>query len=96
VITGKFVVRDLHFGHFKLDTLPASMSPPSPTTGTPPLSSGESQTALAGNAWELDTKTMVACGYVVRVRVWDRTIRNSERRHNRNVDDKGFCLLEEV
>jgi hypothetical protein len=97
VITGKFVARDLHFGHFKLDTLPASMSPPSPTTGTPPVSSGESQTALAGNAWELDTSTMKPCGYVVRVRVWDRTIRHSALgHHNRNDDDKGFCLLEEV
>jgi len=97
VITGKFVARDLHFGHFKLDTLPASMSPPSPTTGTPPVSSGESQTALAGNAWKLDTSGMPPCGYVVRVQVWDRTIRHSALgHHNYNVDDKGFCLLEEV
>ncbi|KON26631.1 hypothetical protein AC480_05410 [miscellaneous Crenarchaeota group archaeon SMTZ1-55] len=96
-ITGKFVARDLHFGHFTLDTLPASMSPPSPTTGTPPVSSGNSQTAVAGNTWELNTATMKPCGYVVRVRVWDRTIRHSALgHHNYNVDDKGFCLLEEV
>jgi len=96
-ITGKFVARDLHFGHFKLDTLPASMSTPSPTTGTPPVSSGESQTALAGDAWKLDTSGMPPCGYVVRVRVWDRTIRHSAiGHHNYNVDDKGFCLIKEV
>jgi hypothetical protein len=96
-ITGTFVARDLHFGHFILDTLPASMTPPSPTTGTPPVSSGDYQTAVTGDAWKLDTATMVPCGYVVRVRVWDRTIRHSALgHHNSNVDDKGFCLLEEA
>lgn len=96
VITGKFVARDPYFGHFNLDTLPASMSPPSPTTGTPPVSSGESQTAVSGNAWELNTSSMQPCGYVVRVRVWDRTVRNSAiGHHNYKEDDKGFCLLEE-
>lgn len=100
-ITGKFIARDPHFGHFKLNTLPASMSPPSPTIsiGSPPvstgISTGESQTPMAGTPWILDTSTMIPCGYVIRVRVWDRTIRNSAiGHHNYNADDKGFCLLE--
>jgi hypothetical protein len=96
VITGKFVARDTYFGHFELDTLPLSMSPPKPTTGTPPASSGETQTAISGDAWELKTSSMKPCGYVVRVRVWDRTIRDSAiGHHNRTDDDKGFCILEE-
>ncbi len=96
-ITGTFVARDLHFGHFILDTLPASLSPPSPVTGTPPVSSGNNPTTVAGDAWKLDTSTMVPCGYVVRVRVWDRTIRHSALgHHNRADDDKGFCLLSET
>jgi len=94
-VSGKFIARDTYFGHFKLDTLPASMTPPSPTTGTPPVSAGEYQTSVTGDSWSLDTSSMVKCGYVVRVRVWDRTIRDSHPgNHNHNVDDKGFCLVE--
>jgi hypothetical protein len=98
VITGKFVARDPYFGYFVLDTLPISMVPTNPKTPDKNgVSSGDSQTALTGNTWELDTKNMKPCGYVVRVRVWDRTVRNSAiGHHNWNVDDKGFCLLEEV
>lgn len=43
----------------------------------------------------LDTEDMEPCGYVVRVRVWDRSIRGSSPgHHNYNTDEKGFCLLE--
>lgn len=95
-ITGKFVARDHHFGHFVLRTLPSSLSPNQPKTGIPPVSSGEYQTALSpGDAWKLDTAGMTPCGYVIDVRVWDRTIRNSHPgAHNYNRDDAGFCLLE--
>jgi len=97
-ITGTFVARDLHFGHFKLDTLPLSMSPPKPKTPTAAtgISQGNYQTSGLNDPWELDTTGMLPCGYVVRVRVWDRTVVNSSSgHHNSSRDDKGLCLLEE-
>ncbi|MGD1993786.1 MAG: hypothetical protein PVI59_11385 [Anaerolineae bacterium] len=94
VLTGHFAARDPHFGHFTLDTLPSTVdgvATPDPTTTT----ASTSQTALPpGDAWQLDTMDMKPCGYVVRVRVWDRTIRGSSPgHHNYNTDEKGFCLL---
>ncbi len=91
VIKGHFVARDAYFGNFSLDTTPNSLTPPDPTTAT----SIFSQTAVSpGDQWELNTTGMVPCGYVVRVHVWDRTIRDSKPgAHNKNSDDKGFCLL---
>ncbi len=95
VVTGHFVAREPggHFGAFALDTLPNSVSPPNPSTATPTTSE---TAASPGDSWSLDTKTMVPCGYVVRVRVWDRSIINSLPGlgyHNRSADDVGFCLL---
>ncbi len=93
VINGHFVARDIHFGHYDLVTLPASMSPNSPVP-----SSGNTQTAPApGNIWSLDTgdmaPDMAPCGYVVVVQAWDRSIVNSHpNSHNYNQDDVGFCL----
>ncbi len=87
-VTGTFVARDPNFGRFTLDTTPDSQSPPDPT---PP--SGTSQTPVAGSGWSLATGGMPVCGYVVTVRVWDRTIRHSTPNiHNFNKDDVGFCL----
>ncbi|MBV9789048.1 MAG: hypothetical protein JOZ51_12780, partial [Chloroflexi bacterium] len=89
-INGHFVARDLNFGHFSLDTLPNSLTPPNPTPA-----SGNVQTAPApvGDAWELATDEMVACGYVVVLHVWDRSIVGSvPGSHNYNEDDVGFCL----
>jgi len=96
-LTGRFVARDAHFGHFALDTLPDKVNgvtTPHPSTTT----WAYSQTATSpGDKWMLDTKTMKPCGYVVRVRVWDRTILGSSPgHHNSNADEKGFCLLEKV
>lgn len=92
VIQGHFVARDLHFGGFKLTTLPSSMAPNPPTTGTP----GTSQTgtfASGGDVWQLNTSGMKPCGYVVLLEVWDRTIVNSvPGQHNHNFFDVGFCL----
>lgn len=95
-INGKFVARDLHFGAFSLSTLPASLSPPNPTTGIPPVSSSTTQTSpTPGNDWNLKTNGMKQCGYVVLLTVWDRSIINSSPgSHNSNHDDVGFCLRE--
>ena len=93
VVKGHFVARDSHFGHYSLVTLPASMSPNSPSP-----SSGNTQTVpYPGNSWSLDTgdmaPDMTPCGYVVLLDAWDRSILNSvPGQHNHNRDDVGFCL----
>jgi len=89
-LTGKFVARDPNFGRFSLVTLPSSVSPPSPSP-----SSGTSQTSpTPGDVWTLSTTGMDPCGYVVKLHVWDRTIRNSgPGSHNYDTDDVGFCLI---
>ncbi|NTW49891.1 MAG: hypothetical protein HGB19_09225, partial [Chlorobiales bacterium] len=89
VVDGHFAARDIHFGHYNLVTLPASMSPNSPSP-----SSGNSQTAPApGDPWSLNTAGMKPCGYVVVLEAWDRSIVNSHpSSHNYNQDDVGFCL----
>ena len=100
-INGTFAARDDHFGHFRLDTLPHSMSPPKPNkmvSGSPLGSHGNDPTpSTDADGWQLDTNGMMPCGYVVRLRVWDRSIVGSRPdSHNRASDDKGFCLLEEA
>ena len=99
-ITGTFAARDPHFGHFKLDTLPKSMAAPTPNkivSGLPVGAYGNDPTpSSTEDHWQLDTSGMTPCGYLVRLRVWDRTIVGSRpASHNRISDDKGFCLLEE-
>jgi hypothetical protein len=90
-LTGRFVARDANFGKFILETLPASLSPPAPTTATPPTSP---TTVSPGDAWALASAGLTPCGYVVRVLVWDRAIVNSlPGIHNSNADDAGFCIL---
>jgi len=90
-INGHFVAQDLHFGAFSLSTLPTSLSPNQPTTAT----SYTSQTAAApGDAWQLDTTGMSACGYVVDLQAWDNTIVGSgPGGHNYNTKQLGFCLV---
>lgn len=89
VVNGRFVARDVNFGHYDLVTLPESMSPNSPAP-----SSGNVQTAPdPGDLWSLNTAGMAPCGYVVLLRAWDRSIVNSHPgSHNHNQDDVGFCL----
>lgn len=94
LIKGRFVARDKHFGVFSLATLPSSVSPNPPTT----LLSKTSQTATfaaGGTKWELATLGMQPCGYVVLLRIWDRSIIGSvPGSHNYNNYDVGFCLRE--
>lgn len=88
-VTGTFAAQDLHFGYYDLRVLPASMNPnpTSPSSGT---------TGTGGLSWSLDTSSpnpMPVCGYVVELRVWDRSIvGSSPGSHNSNSDDVGFCL----
>ncbi len=93
-IKGRFVARDAYFGGFTLSTLPSSMSPNAPTTATP-YTSQTATFAAGGDAWDLATKGMLPCGYVVLLQIWDRSILNSvPGQHNYNYYDVGFCLKE--
>lgn len=90
-LTGTYVATDLHFGHFDLYVRPLSMSP---NPVSPP--GGVSATPASGSNWTLDTSSpnqMKACGYVVALDVYDRTIVGSNPAwHNARTDDVGFCL----
>jgi hypothetical protein len=90
VLNGHFVARDDNFGSYNLYTEPFP-GPISPNGGTV-------QTAPApGDAWTLNTGTMKACGYVIRVDVADRSIVNSAwGAHNTASASAGFCLLDKV
>jgi hypothetical protein len=98
-ITGTFVANDPYFGHFIMDTLPLSMVPPPYKPKDDNTNSSEGILPEPSGTWTLDTSgppEMISCGYVVRIRVWDRAIRDSDSgKHNREHDDKGFCLIEE-
>jgi hypothetical protein len=89
LVQGSFVATDPFFGHFSLNTLPASLAPPDPThtpaSTTSPTTSG---------TWQLQTDgTWAQCGYVVQLWVYDRSIVNSVPWHkNVGYDDIGFCL----
>lgn len=91
VLTGKFTAYDPHFGRYSIAVLPSSMSPNATTPNA-----GITQTPISGSVWSLDTGSpkMKPCGYVIKLYVHDRTIRNSgPSGHNYKSDDVGFCLV---
>lgn len=87
-IAGTLAASDLHFGHFDLYTLPASLGPPNPSTAR-----ASSASAPDPATWTLATAGLTPCGYVIRLDVYDRTIVGSlPFSHNGRSDDTGFCL----
>ena len=69
----------------------------------PPFTGGSSSVTIsyaanslndlgAVGTWELDTTGMKACGYNIRIHVWDRTILSSGPNHWEAADIEGFCL----
>jgi hypothetical protein len=102
-ISGTYSATDQHFGVLRFSVLPAmggSFTSPSPLPAgtTMPLTrtyaGGVSTTGEAGN-WSLDTFGMPKCGYVVRLEVSDRTIRNSGFIGHHAHAVVGLCLREE-
>lgn len=74
ILVGSYAVSDQHFRHLALELDPAG-----PAAGTTPTISGPSTFPLAptngtSGMWELNTAIMAPCGYVLRLRAWDRTI----------------------
>jgi hypothetical protein len=102
VIAGTYSAADLHFGSLRLSVEPAlggsfSSPAPLPASTTMPLTrtyaGGVPGTGEAGN-WSLNTTGMPKCGYVVRLDVWDRTIRNSGFIGHHASAVVGLCLRE--
>jgi hypothetical protein len=95
-ITGTFIADDLHFGGWGLSTEPNTFTTPSNPPAVSGLATTDPAPAPLGHAWSLDTAApvqMKPCGYVVRLDVSDRTIRESiPGQHNSNHIEVGFCL----
>lgn len=102
-IEGTYSATDLHFGSLRLSVAPAlggSFTSPAPlptSSTTMPLirtyAGGVPTTGETGK-WLLDTSGMPKCGYVVRLHVWDRTIRDSGFIGHQASDVVGLCLRE--
>jgi hypothetical protein len=93
VLKGHFVATDLNFGSFNLYTEPF----PGPITRDNGNPSSVPTVGAPGDAWTLNTAGMKACGYVVRVDVYDRSIVNSSwGAHNGTPASTGFCLLDKL
>lgn len=89
-ITGKFTASDDHFGRYSL-----VIEPPGLGGTITPVS--ESYPALpapgrVNYGYTLDTTGMQPCGYILRLRVWDRTIVNSGYIGKTNWAVVGFCV----
>jgi hypothetical protein len=102
VINGTYEATDNHFRQLTLSVEPAlggsfTSPAPLPAGSTMPLTrtyaGGVSTFGEAGN-WSLDTSGMPQCGYVIRLRVWDRTIVGGGCSNYADVDVVGLCLRE--
>lgn len=91
-LEGRFVARDANLRSYSLGVEPAVNTPP---VGVPNPGSGLVNTAIApGDKWELITKDMLPCGYVIRVVAVDLAIVNSQSLGNWSSHSAGFCLVE--
>ncbi|HBI15561.1 MAG TPA: hypothetical protein DDY20_08630 [Desulfobulbaceae bacterium] len=93
-IPGEFTASDEHIWHYSISVRPSSMAqPPSvfPATGQYPVLA---EPGAANAAFTLRTSSGTAgCGYVLRLRVTDRTIVNNHFPGYSTLADLGFCLL---
>ena len=69
---------------------PPGVNDPGEAITTP--SSGTANTAIAGDAWSLDTTGMTSCGYIAEVVVSDRTIVARQSQGWHASWSVGFCL----
>lgn len=91
IIYGTYEVSDEHFRRFELSVEPEDYAHAShvvPGSRDYPIvpTIGES------GEWMLDTQYMEPCGYVVRIRAWDRTIANCNGNWYNDGSFVGFCL----
>ncbi|TFH13547.1 hypothetical protein E4H04_11780 [Candidatus Bathyarchaeota archaeon] len=91
-ITGKFTANDKHFYYYSLIVEPNISGKPTlvPSSGVYPVFAGG-----VNQTYSLTTtSTTEPCGYVVRLDVEDRTIRNNYLVGNHKVATVGLCILE--
>jgi hypothetical protein len=105
IISGTFEAKDEHFWKYRLILLPYGPDVNGnfehhPLPGfdyvygqIPAYPALPTASGVTSGTFELDTDNMPPCGYVVYLRVWDRTIRNNHLIGNQNHDSVGFCLL---
>lgn len=95
LISGKFTATDQHIWYYSLTIEPSVANPPVITTPA----TVEFYPALAAPGKIDDvfkvttTSPTTPCGYVIHLRVRDRTIRNNYLTGNGNSDTVGLCLL---
>lgn len=97
-ISGNFVARDDYLGSYSIGIDPdVNKDVNKPLVGVPNPSKGIDNTAMApsGNKWELKTEGMKSCGYVIRLKVVDRAIINSQSVGHWNYSSAGFCLTKQ-
>lgn len=95
-LQGRFVARDEVLAPVSyLSTYNLSVEPNinGAGIGIPSPSSGMVNTSPSpGDTWSLNTAGMQACGYIIRVRAFDRTIVNSQSVGLQAGDSAGLCL----
>ncbi len=90
LLEGKFVARDANLRSYSLAVEPAINTAP---IGVVVPASGLVNTAVApGDDWDLDTKDMKPCGYIIRVTAVDLAIVNSQSLGHHASASAGFCL----
>src|SRR5437867_5824389 len=88
---GSYHVTDEHFGGLTLTVEPsgpAHGAAPSPASRAYPVVATSGETAT----WSLNTAGMDACGYIVRLWSWDRTIANGDGSGWKGAGSIGFWL----
>ena len=92
-IHGKFTATDTHFKVFTLEVLPDTTKKP---LITPTIGSYSTFPGGIDEPFSLKTTSKTTpCGYVVRLYVEDRTIRNNHYDGNHKPNSVGLCLLDE-
>ncbi len=94
-ITGKFSAYDAHFGGYNFYLLPYSF-PAGSFTHVPAATAfagGLPATGVTLGTYKLATTGLAPCGYVIKMDVVDRTIRDNWPNGYWNSASVGFCLL---
>jgi hypothetical protein len=91
-VGGTFDADSPYFGYYTLRLAPGSLNP-NPITVPSTIGFPVTPVPPPGSTWSLKTNGAVACGYVVTICVYDRTVYNSDA-SNRLIRDSqvGFCL----
>jgi hypothetical protein len=90
-VNGTFWATSDYFGHWAFEVLPNDLNKNMVTVeGVDSLTPVPSP----GTNWTLDTSGAPGCGYVVRLRAFDRTVLDSGQNRDRfnAFKDQGFCV----